>query len=168
MAENTAKLAKRVAEIEARQQILDLKYRYFRAADGKDADGFRACFVAEGARISFSALGDFGDADALTKIYRDIALEKVDGQYNVLDMHHGFHPVITITGEGQAEGEWTLRYRKVDRRERTLQVSALEYRDTYVVEDGQWKIASTQATELWSVVTRLDDSAQVTSALEQL
>jgi len=168
MAENSSDLEKRIAEIEARQQILDLKYRYFRAADGKDADGFRACFVKEGARISFSAIGDFGDADALTQVYRDIALEKVDGQFNVLDMHHGFHPVITILGEGQAKGQWTLRYRKVDRRERTLQVSALEYRDTYVIEDGEWKISSTEANDLWTLVTPLEEGAEITSSLESL
>ncbi|SCB95439.1 SnoaL-like domain-containing protein [Gordonia sp. v-85] len=69
-----------------------LKYRYWRASDAKDADAFRGCFILAGARIDYGPMGTFDDADALTDIFRRVALHKLDGRFAILDMHHGMHP----------------------------------------------------------------------------
>ena len=92
-------LAQRIARLEAIEAIKALKYRYWRACDGKDPAGFRAAFVASGAAIDFGRLGAFDDADPLTEIYRAIALRKTDGKHQILDMHHGLHPDIRVTSE---------------------------------------------------------------------
>ena len=154
-------LEARIARIEARDEIIALKYRYFRACDNKDPEGFRAAFIAAGADIDYGPLGSFDDADQITDIYRSIALEKEDGQYVVLDMHHGLQPDIEITGADTAVGRWTLNFRQANRRAGTLKVSALEYDDAYVREDGQWKISACRVNELWSITRVLDEADTV-------
>lgn len=151
-------LEERIARIEARDQIIALKYRYFRACDSKDPEGFRSAFVSEGADIDYGPLGSFDDADKITDIYRSIALEKENGQYVVLDMHHGIQPDITIIDEGSAVGHWTLRFSQANRREGTLKLAAVEYLDSYVLQEGEWKISACTATELWSITRTLDDA----------
>ncbi len=138
-----------LARIEA---IKQLKYRYWRACDARDVNGFRSCFIARGARIDYGPLGTFDDAEPMAKIFEQIALHKVDGQYVIFDMHHGFHPDITLTSETTATGRWTLKFRQVNLIERTETVMAGgEYDDDYVVEDGEWKMAASRLTERWSL-----------------
>ncbi|AUM18190.1 bile acid 7-alpha dehydratase [Rhodococcus ruber Chol-4] len=152
----------RLARLEALEEIRMLKHRYFRACDAKDPEGMRACFVAEGADIYYGpALGSFDDADGLVEVYARLALERLDDRYVILDMHHGMHPSIEITGEGTATGAWTLRFRQVDLRARTERVSALDYDDDYVVEDDRWKIARCHVRVHWSIERPLTDDAKV-------
>lgn len=149
--ESVLSLEDRIARIEAVEAIKALKYRYWRACDAKDAAGFRASFIKHGAVIDFGQVGAFPDADGIAAVFTAVALEKIDGEYNVLDMHHGLHPDIRLTGEGTAEGEWTLRFRQVNLRAGTEKVSAIEYADEYAVEDGQWKVSKCVAKVLWAM-----------------
>ncbi len=161
----TLTLEQRIARLEAIEAITALKYRYWRACDGKDPVGFRSAFIATGAAIDFGPLGSFDDADPITDIYRAIALKKQDGKYLILDMHHGLHPDIQLTSDTTASGSWTLRFRQLNLAERTEKVAAIEYDDRYVVEDGVWKIAACKATDLWSITRPLDDDAIVSENL---
>ncbi|QDQ96255.1 nuclear transport factor 2 family protein [Tomitella fengzijianii] len=152
-------LEERVAKLEARDAIVALKHRYLRACDAKDPEGFRAAFIAKGAVIDYGPLGRFEDADGIAAVYRTIALEKVDEAYVVLDMHHGLHPDIRLTGPDSATGQWTLRFRQVDRRAGTESVSAIEYDDEYAVEDGEWKMSACRSRILWTITRPLSDAA---------
>lgn len=154
-------LEEKVARIEAREEILALKHRYLRACDGKDPQGFRDAFISSGAVIDYAPLGRFDDADGIAAVYNAIAMEKVDDAYVVLDMHHGLHPDITLTGPETAEGRWTLRFRQVNRRERMETVTAVEYEDAYAVENGEWKISACASTTLWSITRPLADTVEV-------
>ncbi|MEE2032276.1 nuclear transport factor 2 family protein [Rhodococcus chondri] len=152
----------RLARLEALEDIKMLKHRYFRACDGKDPAAMRACFVAAGADIFYGpALGGFDGADGLVDVYSRIALQRAGDGYVILDMHHGMHPSIRITGPGTATGAWTLRFRQVDLRARTERVTALDYDDAYVVEDGEWKIAKCHVKTLWSIERALTDDVKV-------
>ncbi|GLY65464.1 nuclear transport factor 2 family protein [Amycolatopsis taiwanensis] len=165
-------LARRIEVIEAVEAIKKMKYRYWRACDAKDPDGFRRCFIARGASIDYGRLGRHDDVEPILRIYRDIALRKVNGQYVVHDMHHGFHPDIELVGPGEATGRWTLRMRQIDIERGTETVMAGEYDDRYVIEDGDWKHSQCHFRVLWSIsrpigpeVTILGSNGQCVSGL---
>jgi hypothetical protein len=158
----TRSLEQRIAALEAVEEIKALKYRYLRACDRKDPDAFRDCFVAKGAFIDYGPrVGRFDDADGIAEVFRTVGLKQVDGRYVILDMHHGMHPVIELVGDGQATGAWSLRFRQVNLVDRTERLSAIEYDDRYEIENGQWRIRSSQVTVLWTLVRPLPEGFTV-------
>lgn len=154
----------RLETLERIEAIKALKHRYFRACDAKDPDGFRACFITAGADIDYGPLGSFAGPDQverLAAVFRRIALHTVDGKPAVLDMHHGLHPDITITGAGSATGRWTLKFRQLNLIERTEKLLTGEYDDGYLIEDGAWRIARCHFRQLWSITRPLSDDTTV-------
>lgn len=143
------------------ERIQALKYGYFRACDGKDPAGFRASFVTTGSEVDYGPLG-VTDADGMCAVFRHVALATdADGNYPILDMHHGMHPVITLTGPGEATGQWTLRFRSLNLTERTETVLSGEYDDVYVLEDGRWKIQRSRFRANWRMSRPIPDDATV-------
>lgn len=145
------------------RDICAMKHDYLRACDAKDADTFRASFVASGGRLNYGPLGKT-DPDGMAEIFRQIALaEHPDGGPVVLDMHHAFMPTITVTepAEGaeptHATGTWTLQFRQVDRLSGTEYLATGEYRDVYVVEEGRWVMSECDFTVAWSIKRPLDE-----------
>ncbi|MGB3304192.1 nuclear transport factor 2 family protein [Gordonia sp. (in: high G+C Gram-positive bacteria)] len=155
-------LAARITAIENVEAIKALKYRYWRACDGKDPEGFRDCFIAKGARIDYGRMGAFDDVAPMVDIFAKVALYTVDGKHVIFDMHHGMHPDITLTGEATATGRWTLRFRQVNLLMQTETIANIEYDDDYVIEDGEWKMSRSVSTETWSMTRPLDPAATVT------
>jgi hypothetical protein len=154
-------LEQRIADLERIEAIKALKYRYWRACDGKDPEAFRDCFVREGASIRFGRMGDYDDADGLAETFARVALHKVGDRHMILDMHHGLHPEITLIGDTEATGRWTLRFRQINLIDNTERLGAIEYDDAYVVEDGRWKKSKCHARELWSMVRPLPEGTVV-------
>lgn len=155
-------IEQRVAALEKIEAIKELKYRYWRACDAKDPRGFRDAFIASGARIDYGRLGAFDDVEPMARIFTQVALHKVDGRHAILDMHHGMHPEIRLTGESSATGRWTLRFRQLNLSDRTETIATGEYDDEYVVENGEWKMSKCVFTETWSVTRPLDAEAIIT------
>lgn len=150
----------RLEVLEQIEAIKALKHRYFRACDAKDPDTFRACF-AQGADLHYGPLGGFegpGQADKLAEVFTRIALHQVDGKPVILDMHHGMHPDITVTGPGTATGHWTLKFRQLNLIDRTERLLTGEYDDGYVIEGGVWKISRSHFRQLWSIVRPLGEA----------
>ncbi|WP_027499413.1 nuclear transport factor 2 family protein [Rhodococcus sp. UNC363MFTsu5.1] len=154
-------LEQRIAALEEIEAIKNLKHRYWRACDGKDPKSFRACFIRSGANIDYGRLGSFDDIEPMAAIFEKIALHQVGGKHVILDMHHGLHPDITITGAGTATGRWTLRFRQLNLLENTETVSTGEYDDEYVLEDGEWRMSKCHFTETWSLTRPLSPDAVV-------
>ena len=153
-----ATIEERLAALEAIEQIKQLKHRYLRACDRKQPEVFRDCFVAHGAELDYGEkIGTFRDADGIAAVFSAIALEQVEGRHVVLDMHHAVHPDIHLTGPTTAEGEWSLRFRQVNTRHRTETLGAVEYSDSYEVEDGQWRIRRSEVRELWTMTAPLPE-----------
>ncbi|ANY22226.1 nuclear transport factor 2 family protein [Gordonia terrae] len=151
-----------LAELRSIREITSLKHRYLRACDAKDPETFRACFIRSGAVLDYGALGRYDDADPIVEIFRQVALRKEAGAYQVLDMHHAFHPEISLVDDTHAHGRWTLAFRQLNLAERTETVASMEYDDDYVIEDGQWKISRCLSIPLWSMTRPLEESVEVT------
>lgn len=146
---------------DAIERIKELKYSYFRACDAKDPVEFRNAFVTEGSHVDYGPLGST-DAEGMCAVFREFALATdADGQYIVLDMHHGIHPIIRITGPARATGRWTLRFRSLHRTEATETVLSGEYDDVYVLENGNWKIQSSSFRTTWRMTKPLPEGARI-------
>lgn len=160
--DGTPTIEARLAVLEATAAIQRLKYRYWRACDGKDVAGFRACFVAGAADIDFERMGRFDDAQGITDVFARVALARQeDGSHLILDMHHGLHPDITILDATSAVGTWTLRFRQLNLHNRTEKVAAIEYDDGYAVEDGQWRMSRCHARTLWAYTQPLSADVRI-------
>lgn len=159
---STDDLARRLDDLDRIEAIKQLKHRYWRACDGKDPNGFRRCFIRSGARIDYGPLGAFDDATPMTRIFEQVALHRVDGQYVILDMHHGLHPDITLTSATTATGRWTLKFRQVNLLDRTELLMTGEYDDEYQIEDGEWKMSASTLTPRWSLRRPLGEDTVVT------
>ena len=163
---NERTFEQRLAVLEAIEAIKTLKHRYWRYCDSKDPDGFRSCFIRNGASMDYGPLGAFDDVEPILQIFIKVALRKVDDRYVVLDMHHGVMPNITILSETEAEGTWTLRFRQVNLLDRTDRTTAGEYDDRYVIEDGEWKMSSSHFRPLWSITRPITDDIEVAQFLD--
>lgn len=155
-------LETRIAAIENVEAIKALKYRYWRACDAKDPEGFRSSFIARGAHIDYGRMGSFDDAAPMVEIFTKVALYRVDGKHVIFDMHHGMHPDITLTSDTTATGRWTLRFRQINLLAHTETLANIEYADEYVIEAGEWKMSSSVSTETWSMTRPLDPAATIT------
>ncbi|NMM85263.1 bile acid 7-alpha dehydratase [Rhodococcus sp. SRB_17] len=154
-------LAQRIDALEQIEEIKKLKYRYWRACDAKDPVGFRTSFISQGASINYGGLGAFDDAGPMADIFTAVALRQVEGNYAVLDMHHGQHADIELTSETTALGRWTLKFRQIDTVRRTEKLMTGEYDDAYLIEDGTWKMSQCHFTETWSITTPLHPEAVI-------
>ncbi|MFJ9380922.1 nuclear transport factor 2 family protein [Streptomyces sp. NPDC101455] len=123
------------------EAIKQLKARYFRTLDTKDWDGLRQVFADD---VVMDSTGSGGSAvtggDTFTAY---ISARLAD----ILTVHHGHTPEITITSPTTATGIWALEdlVRYPDGRQ--LNGSG-HYHDTYEKTDGAWRIKVSKLTRL--------------------
>ena len=136
-------------EIEA---IRQLKYRYFRFLDTK----------------RFTELGELLTDDATTSYQSGelsyegrgaivAFLEESLGSGDIVTMHQGHHPEITLTSATTATGTWYLEDRVVVRAMDFEIVGTLLYDDRYVKVDGQWIIEHTGYERIFEEHRRFSD-----------
>lgn len=151
-------LTARLDRLEAVRAIERLKYRYWRACDRKDPEAVRECFVAHGVEIDYGpGLGPFGDRDELVDVFTRLALGRDSGGWLFHDMHHGGHPDIEVGPDGTARGAWTLSFLRVNRTDEVIERASMDYDDTYVLENGEWKIKISRVTLLTAFSTPIPD-----------
>jgi SnoaL-like domain len=136
-------------ELAAREAIRQLKARYFRGVDTKDAAVLRAVF-AEGAETDFRSESPgrdpalrHNDPDAF--VHNTIAM--LEG---VTTAHAGFMPEIEILSATEARGRWSMTDRLwvEDEARSRLPFRTLEgwgvYHDSYIRTEAGWRIAATR------------------------
>ncbi len=155
-------LARRLDQMETIQAIERLKYRYWRACDAKDPETFRDCFVKSGADIDYGpGLGAFDDREPLVELYTHLALRREDDHWMFHDIHHGKHPVIELQEDGSATGMWTFWFMRVNLVDNVVEQCSMEYRDRYVLENGEWKIQKSHVTPLTAISFPIPEKSNI-------
>jgi SnoaL-like protein len=151
-----------VDRLVAIEDIKQLKARYFRCLDQKDWDCWRAVFAS-----------DFIDGtrkEGMDGMFRHL---HENGLYDrVKSVHHGEMPEITILSPTTARGIWaggSEIFFPLGQHFETTGKEAVEqgkshhfytfYYETYVKQDGQWKI---HTMDDWSHVLLVDDHGGLT------
>jgi ketosteroid isomerase-like protein len=146
---------RRLKLLEDDRAIRDLKARYLRAADSKDVEGIRGCFVPD-AIIDFEGFPRFEARDPFVAIYQQMAC--VPG---IFDIHHGANGIIKFDDDENASGQWSLLFHNINLEARTLTQMGVEYEDAYVKgSDGSWRIAETRSRRTSALVHSVADNGQ--------
>lgn len=129
-------LRRRLDALEAVDAIKRLKARYLNACDQQKPEDVRACFMKGDIEIDMDYFGHCTHRD-----------EFVDGIYvplgchdYVLDMHQCTNPEIILIDEKHATGIWSLNYRNINTKDKTITLLSALYHDEYVKTDDGWKI----------------------------
>jgi uncharacterized protein (TIGR02246 family) len=127
-----------VDDVEA---IKQLKARYFRTMDTKDWDGMRAVF-ADGVVMDTTESGGgvIAGADAFVAFLRETLAD-------VVTVHHGHMPEITVTSATTATGVWAMEDHLRWPDGTTLHGFG-HYHETYEQATGDWRIATSTLTRL--------------------
>lgn len=136
---NLIPIEQRLQRLEDIEAIRALKARYLFCCDRKDPKGMRACFADGKVHIDYGVVGTFDNADALAKIYTEIACHD-----HMVEMHHGMNAQIEVLDGTRARGTWSLHYFLINSQTKGLTQLAGYYEDEYRKLDGVWKITRTK------------------------
>jgi hypothetical protein len=134
----------------AKDEIHQLKARYFRWMDEKDWENWGTLFTTDVAVLVDS---EVSDRDRLTKPFslprgRDLFVaNNAEILRDVVTVHHGHMPEITLTSDTTATGVWAMEDKLKWPDGRTMHGYG-HYRETYRVEEGCWRIALLNLTRL--------------------
>jgi hypothetical protein len=134
-----ARLEARVAALEDREAIRELKHRYWRCLDLKRWDELADCFTPD-ATVSYgSGKYRFQGVEAIMRFLR----QSLGRETGLLGVHHGGQPEITLTGPDTARATWALyNYLFNHEQHRAVRLSAF-YEDGYVKREDVWRITHT-------------------------
>lgn len=155
MTDTIETLASRLAALEAREEIRELKARYLRACDLKDLAALRDTLLPDGAVIAYEGFPPFDDRDAFVSVFEQMAC--VPG---VHDMHHAMNSVVEFSSPDEAKGQWSLHFKSVIAAQRTIITMGVEYADRYVRRDGRWWIAETRTTRPLCLIEQVGPEGQ--------
>ena len=132
-------LAERLAWLEDREALRELKHRYFHSADRHDLPGVKDCFAPEGAVIEFEGFPRCEGRESLVAMMQDQG-----GKQGFYTMHHGHNPLLTRISTDTAKGEWSLYFSAIDANAGMLTEIAGVYHETYTRLDSRWHIQTSR------------------------
>ncbi|HTR70174.1 MAG TPA: nuclear transport factor 2 family protein [Mycobacteriales bacterium] len=135
----------RLDRLVAIEEIKALKARYFRCIDHKDWDGFAGVFSSDCVlEVPEAALTLRGPTEIVASVSAALA--------NARSVHHGHMPEIEVTGPDTARGVWAMEdyveWPSADGDARVGIRGYGHYVETYVRDDGAWRIASSRLDRL--------------------
>lgn len=120
------------------EAIKQLKARYFRALDSKEWELMKQCLSGDcvakydGGKYSFT--GKEQIVDFFSQFMSDPEL---------IFMHHGHHPEISLIDDNHATGIWYLQDKVIHTGNKTILEGAGFYYDKYINIDNTWFICET-------------------------
>lgn len=157
-------LARRIQRIEDIEAIKRVKYRYFRCFDTANVDELAEVFTEDVVLTVVGGVYRFEIAG------RDAYLEMVrDGAHaEMVTQHNGHHPEIDLVSDTKATGIWYLHDFVLEFRRKQHITGTAFYRDTYVKQDGTWRIQRSEFERIWEISEPIEKRPNVTySYLEQ-
>jgi hypothetical protein len=133
-------LRRRLARLEDLEAIRGLKARYLNACDSQDPESAKLCFAEGEVLIDMGHVGVFRRREEFAALYQAAGCHPY-----VLDMHHGGNPEIEFMDDTHARGLWSLDYRNINTRDKTVTFVSLIYHDEYEKIGGQWKIRKSRS-----------------------
>ena len=128
-------LEKRLQELEDKNAIGELKYRYLNACDEKKPELVTACFAAGEIDINFGHIGHFSRREDFSARYTEMACHD-----NIVDMHHAQNPIITQIDRNHAKAKICLHFQSINTVAQPHLHIGGHYLDEYRKEDGQWLV----------------------------
>jgi len=139
-------------ELQAIEQIRQLKMRYFRFVDTKDWAGLATIFTGDAVLDTRGSGGQNtpGEDDEHVSRGRDAIVAYIsEGLQHACSVHHGHGHEITIDGPDEAHG--VIAMEDVVEWFQPFQANLKgygHYHEIYRVEDGEWRISHSHLTRL--------------------
>lgn len=143
-------------DLEALEEIRQLKYRYFRTLDMKEWDAFGDCLADDiRARYGTQAMSEPLHFDSRADVVSYMSENLGPG---VITIHIGSHPELAVDGD-TAAGSWGFEDTVIVPDFKVLIRGGGYYQDEYRKDaDGRWRIASTKYERIYEAMTSLDDT----------
>jgi len=143
-------------DVEALEEIRQLKYRYFRTLDLKEWEEFGDCLAEDvNARYGTQAMSEPLHFDSRAEVVSYMSENLGTG---VITIHIGSHPEITVDGDA-ASGSWGFEDTVIVPDFKILIRGGGYYQDEYRKDsDGKWRIASTRYERIYEAMTSLEDT----------
>lgn len=125
-------------DLQAIEQIRQLKARYFRALDSKEWALMESCLAEDCIACYDGGKYSFSGREQIVTFFRSWMDDP-----QLIFMHHGHHPEITVTNADNATGIWYLQDKVINLHKQTTLHGAGFYHDRYVKVNHQWFIAET-------------------------
>jgi hypothetical protein len=140
------------------EALRQLKARYCRFLDLKDAEGWRSVFAAD-VVVTLDMAVSTGGADPMTAPPMEGADNFVatvlGGLENAATVHHCHTPEITLTSPTTATGIWAMEDWIIFGGGQELH-GAGHYHETYEKQDGTWRIKTLHLTRTVQKITGSD------------
>jgi hypothetical protein len=127
-----------LSELEEREAIKRLKYRYMRCLDQKLWDELGGCLTDDATTSYGDGKFSFQGRDAIVKFLSDAM-----GADSFHSSHQVHHPEIEFQDAVSATGVWALQDVVIDTENDLTLRGAAFYEDQYRKIDGEWKILHT-------------------------
>jgi uncharacterized protein (TIGR02246 family) len=132
-------------ELLDREQLKELRARYFRFLDLRDQEGFASVFTED-------AVLEVPEVDLVFRGREEISSGVLASLKDAVSAHHGHTPELTFTGTDTATGIWAMQdiveWPRAASGERVGITGVGHYRDEYVREDGEWRIAKVRLVRI--------------------
>jgi hypothetical protein len=161
MTDPTADLLARIQRLEDIEAIKTLKHRYFRSIDSAD-------FATLATLLTDDFAVDYKGGTYHWQVSgKDVVLEALANSFHSrgLAEHTGHHPEIEILSPTTATGLWYLTDTFLHLDTRLLTKGSALYTDTYVKQDGTWKIATSAYTRFTEIVETVREVPNVTYSI---
>ena len=146
-------------QLEDLEQIRRLKYAYCRCIDMANFSELHELLTAD-ASVCY-----VGGSYRFETEGRDAIIDALSGAFHAeaIALHHVNHPEIDFLSPTEASGVWYLKDWFLDLRHKIITDGSALYRDTYVKQDGRWKIKRATYERIFEIVTPFEQAPNITA-----